>query len=79
MYQFLFGFTEHLGPPPPYSQATEYLQKQKAEELAAQNQAKVCYLMSVFVHIYLSTLIIKKYNSFLGKSHGGSWKITYTG
>ncbi|KAK6644634.1 hypothetical protein RUM43_000902 [Polyplax serrata] len=33
-------YSEHLGPPPPYSQATEYLQKQRAEELAAQNQAK---------------------------------------
>ncbi|KAL0281440.1 UNVERIFIED_CONTAM: hypothetical protein PYX00_002427 [Menopon gallinae] len=30
---------EHLGPPPPYSQATEYLQKQRAEQLAAQTQS----------------------------------------
>jgi len=32
----LFYFAEHLGPPPPYSLATEYLQKQRAEQAAAQ-------------------------------------------
>lgn len=36
-----YEILEHLGPPPPYSQATEYLQKQRAEQMAVQSQGNI--------------------------------------